>query len=53
MAFEERILDNIYPLELETVQVLTFIVYSQQEWNLPLYRAMPLHKNVDREGVLL
>jgi predicted nucleotidyltransferase len=53
MALEEKILDNIYPLELETCQVLTFIVYSEQEWNSPLYRAMPLHKNVDREGVLL
>ena len=53
MALEERILDKIYPLELETCQVLTFIVYSQQDWNSPLYRAMPLHKNVDRDGVIL
>jgi predicted nucleotidyltransferase len=53
MALEERILDNIYPLELETCEVLTFIVYSEQDWNSPLYRAMPLHKNVDREGIIL
>jgi len=53
MALEERILDKIYPLELETCEVLTFIVYSTQDWNSPLYRAMPLHKNVDRDGVIL
>ena len=53
MALEERILDKIYPLELETCQVLTFIVYSRRDWNSPLYQVMPLHKNVDRDGVIL
>lgn len=53
MALEERILDKIYPLELETCAVLTFIVYSEQDWNSPLYQAMPLHKNVDKDGVIL
>jgi predicted nucleotidyltransferase len=53
MALEERILDKIYPLELETCQVLTFIVYSKQDWNSALYQVMPLHKNVDRDGVIL
>jgi predicted nucleotidyltransferase len=53
MDLEERILDKIYPLELETCEVLTFFIYNRKEWNSPLYRAMPLHKNVDREGVLL
>lgn len=53
MSLEKRILDNIFPLELETCEVLTFIVYNGEDWNSPLYRAMPLHKNVDREGVIL
>ena len=53
MAVEKRIRDNVYPLELETCEVLTLIVYSKKEWDSPLYRAMPLHKNIDREGVLL
>lgn len=53
MSLEERILDNVYPLELETCEVLTLITYSKQQWDSPLYRAMPFHKNVDREGVLL
>jgi predicted nucleotidyltransferase len=53
MALEKRIHDNVYLLELETCEVLTLITYSKQQWNSPLYRAMPFHKNVDREGVLL
>jgi predicted nucleotidyltransferase len=53
MALEKRILDKIYPLEVETCQVLTFIVYSKQDWDSPLYKVMPLHKNVDRDGVIL
>lgn len=53
MAVEMRIRENVYPLELETCEVLTLIVYGKQQWDSPLYRAMPFHKNVDREGVLL
>jgi predicted nucleotidyltransferase len=53
MALEERILANVYPLELETGQMLTLIVYSKQQWESRLYRAMPFHKNVERDGVLL
>ncbi len=53
MALKEKLLSSVYPLELETGAVLTLITYSKQQWDLPLYRAMPLHKNVEREGVLL
>ena len=53
MALEEKILSNVYPLEVETGAVLTLIVYSREQWDSALYRAMPFHKNVDREGVLL
>jgi predicted nucleotidyltransferase len=53
MALKKEILSNVYPLELETGVVLTLIVYSREQWDSPLYRAMPFHKNVDREGVLL
>ena len=53
MALKKELLSNVYPLELETGAVLTLIVYSKQQWRSPLYRAMPFHKNVDREGVLI
>lgn len=53
MNLKKEILSNVYPLELETGAVLTLIVYSKQHWYSPLYRAMPFHKNVERDGVLL
>jgi predicted nucleotidyltransferase len=53
MRLKEKILDYVYPLELETGAVLTLFTYSKQKWDSRLYRAMPFHKNIDREGVLL
>lgn len=53
MVLEDRIRANLYPLELETGAVITLIVYSREDWDSPLYRAMPLHRAVEREGVLL
>ncbi len=53
IALEEKILSNVYPLELESDRMLTLIVYSKQQWDSPLYRAMPFHKNVERDGVLI
>jgi predicted nucleotidyltransferase len=49
----EKMIESIYPLELDTGAVLTLIIYNRQQWNTPLYRAIPLHKNIDIEGVLL
>ena len=43
----------IYPLELETGAVLTLNIYNRDLWNSKLYRAMPFHENVDRDGVCL
>ena len=48
----EKMIENISPLELDGA-VLTLAIYNRRQWNTPLYRAMPFHKNVDREGVLL
>jgi len=53
MALKEKILDNIFPLELETGAVLTYIVYNKTKWDSPLYQVVPLHKNVERDGVIL
>jgi uncharacterized protein len=50
---EDRIGDRLYPLEVESDAVLSLIVYEKQTWDTPLYKAMPLHRNVDREGILL
>jgi len=53
MAIKNRIRSTVYPLELDTGAVITLIIHSRQKWDSPLYRAMPFHKNVEREGVLL
>jgi predicted nucleotidyltransferase len=53
ISLKERFVDQTLPLELETGAVLTLMTYNRQQWDTPLYRAMPFHKNVDREGILL
>ncbi len=53
MALEDRIHANVYPIQLDTDAMFTLIVFSRREWDSPRYRAVPLHENVQREGVLL
>lgn len=50
---EDRIRQSLYPLELETGQVLTVVCYNKDEWNSPIYRAMPFVRNVEQEGIML
>lgn len=50
---EDRIGDRLYALELEFDAVLSLIMYEKQVWDTPLYQAMPLHRNVDQEGIVL
>lgn len=50
---ENRIGDRLYDLELETGSVVSLIVYEKSFWETSLCKAMPLHRNVDREGVKL
>lgn len=53
LAREDFICRQLYPIELETGKVLSTFVYSRQQWNTPLYRAIPLYKNVNNEGVVI
>jgi uncharacterized protein len=53
MRLRENLIESIYPLELETGAVITLITYNRQQWNSPLFQAMPFHKNVQRDGVAL
>jgi predicted nucleotidyltransferase len=47
--------DRIYELELseDECPVLSTIVRGTEEWDSPPYSAMPLHANVEREGLEL
>ncbi|MBU1518404.1 MAG: nucleotidyltransferase domain-containing protein [Planctomycetes bacterium] len=51
LKLSEKILDQIYPIELETEAMISFVVQNRSVWNSPLSRAMPFHKNIDREGI--
>jgi len=53
MELEQAIVNQLVPLEVRTGEVLTVLVYGRSQWGSALYRAMPFHKNVTREGVLL
>src|SRR3989339_1913999 len=53
MALKEKLIESLLPMELDSGKVLTIITYNRQQWDTPLYRAMPLHKNIDREGIVL
>ena len=43
----------LYDIEWECGEVISCIVRSRKEWDSPLYKAMPFHENVEREGVVL
>jgi predicted nucleotidyltransferase len=51
MDLERAVVDRLVLLEVRTGKVLTVLIYSRSQWDSALYRAMPFHKNVTREGV--
>ena len=50
---EDRFRGALYDLQLETGAVITVILVNRADWETPLYKAMPLHKNITREGITL
>ena len=48
----KKMIERISPLE-DDGAVLTLAIYNRQQWNTPLYRAMPFHENIDRDGIIL
>lgn len=44
---------RLFELGLETDSVLSSIVLSEEAWNSDLYRAMPFHSRVSRDGVAI
>ena len=53
MSLERAIVDRLVPLEVRAGKALTVLIYNRSQWDSALYRAMPLHKNVTREGVAI
>jgi predicted nucleotidyltransferase len=52
-ARTDAIRRRLYEIEWEYGEVLCAVVRSHEEWNSPLYLAMPFHQNVERDGVVL
>jgi len=50
-ARTDRIRHALFEIELDTDQVISSIVRSKHDWNSPKYSVVPLHKNVEREGI--
>ena len=49
----DRVRHGLYEVEWETGQIISSIVRSNRQWNSPQYRSLPLHANVEKEGILL
>lgn len=45
-----RISDAVFPIRMETGEDIHCAVKSRLDWNTPLSKVTPLHRNVDREG---
>jgi predicted nucleotidyltransferase len=52
-ALEDRIGDALYEIEMQTDVVISAVIFNRGMWNEPRYRALPLHENIDREGIVL
>lgn len=50
-AIEEQVFDMAYDIELEYGLVIGTIVYSKEFWYSDRAAAMPLYKNIQREGL--
>jgi predicted nucleotidyltransferase len=50
-AVEEQVFDLAYDIELEYGLVIGTIVYSKEFWYSARAAAMPLYKNIQREGL--
>ncbi|MBU0700297.1 nucleotidyltransferase domain-containing protein [bacterium] len=50
---EDIFRQQLFPIELEEGCVVTVNVYNINQWNTPLYQAMPFHQNVEKDGVVL
>ena len=50
-SVEETVFDTAYDMELKYSVVFGVIVYEKAFWNSDLAAIMPLHQNIDREGL--
>lgn len=49
---ETKLIDDIYEVELETVEVISPLIYTKLDWRTR-YQATPLYFNINNEGIKL
>ena len=47
---KDKIRHRLYEIEWDTGEVLSSIIYNNQEWNSAHHKQLPLHINVEKEG---
>lgn len=52
-TLETQIKDRLYDVELETDTILSSVIRSKQEWRSSRYAVLPLHQQIERDGVPL
>jgi predicted nucleotidyltransferase len=50
-AIEEKIFDAAYDIELKHSVVFGIVVYGKEFWASEIAASMPLHQNIEREGI--
>lgn len=50
---EDQIADALYQVELVHDVIISPLVMDRHAWDDPVTRAMPLHANIDRDGIAL
>lgn len=46
----DQIRHQLYEIEWQGGEVISSIIRTRQEWDSPLYQAMPLHQRIEKEG---
>ena len=49
----QAIRSRLYEIEWATGEVISAVIKSREEWNLPLLNHSPYHRNIEREGIQL
>lgn len=52
-SMEEDIFSIAYKIELKYDVVFGIVVYSKKFWNSNFGKAMPLHWNIERDGIII
>lgn len=53
LDLEDNLRAAVFNFQLEYDVLLSVFAYNRSQWNSPLYRAMPFHKNIEREGTMV